>query len=180
MPLKSLFADEMYRKSAAEMDGFYESDGRIYRGTNSATAGINDGLPERTWWCLICAKRWPVVLVSSLCSVLAIGAAGVFCALLYPILRELRAERVKAEDGTEVRILGFWSILVLSVSAGCICCVFSWTLTYLDSYQSGMAVLKPVAFLRLRDTPAESFHVGYGVAVLNGIMATITVIWSLS
>lgn len=32
---------------------------------------------------------------------------------------------------------GFWSILVLSVLAGSICAVFSWIITYLDSYQLG-------------------------------------------
>uniref|UniRef100_A0A3P8NWD8 Uncharacterized protein n=1 Tax=Astatotilapia calliptera TaxID=8154 RepID=A0A3P8NWD8_ASTCA len=58
------------------------------------------------------------------------------CALLHPILKELRAERVTGEDGTEEKMLGFWSLLVLSV--GCICCVFSWMLTYLDSFQPGM------------------------------------------
>uniref|UniRef100_A0A3P9ASI3 Uncharacterized protein n=1 Tax=Maylandia zebra TaxID=106582 RepID=A0A3P9ASI3_9CICH len=44
------------------------------------------------------------------------------CALIYPILKELRAERVTGEDGTEEKILGFWSLLVLSVLVGCICC----------------------------------------------------------
>uniref|UniRef100_A0A3P9DHV6 Uncharacterized protein n=1 Tax=Maylandia zebra TaxID=106582 RepID=A0A3P9DHV6_9CICH len=60
------------------------------------------------------------------------------CALIYPILKELRAERVTGEDGTEEKMLGFWSLLVLSVLVGCICCVFSWMLTYLDSFQPGM------------------------------------------
>lgn len=32
---------------------------------------------------------------------------------------------------------GFWSILVLSVLAGIVCCASSWTLTYLDLYQPG-------------------------------------------
>uniref|UniRef100_A0A3P9DIG7 Uncharacterized protein n=1 Tax=Maylandia zebra TaxID=106582 RepID=A0A3P9DIG7_9CICH len=60
------------------------------------------------------------------------------CALIYPILKELRAERVTGEDGTEEKMLGFWSLLVLSVLVGCICCVFSWMFTYLDSFQPGM------------------------------------------
>uniref|UniRef100_A0A3P9D188 Uncharacterized protein n=1 Tax=Maylandia zebra TaxID=106582 RepID=A0A3P9D188_9CICH len=66
------------------------------------------------------------------------SAAWFLCALIYPILKELRAERVTGEDGTEEKILGFWSLLVLSVLVGCICCVFSWMLTYLDSFQPGM------------------------------------------
>uniref|UniRef100_A0A3P8RAQ9 Uncharacterized protein n=1 Tax=Astatotilapia calliptera TaxID=8154 RepID=A0A3P8RAQ9_ASTCA len=63
---------------------------------------------------------------------------GFLCALIYPILKELQAERVTGEDGTEEKMLGFWSLLVLSVLVGCICCVFSWMLTYLDSFQPGM------------------------------------------
>lgn len=37
---------------------------------------------------------------------------------------------------------GFWSILVLSVSIGGICCVFSWTLTCIDSREgsAGLAL----------------------------------------
>uniref|UniRef100_A0A3P9BJ90 Uncharacterized protein n=1 Tax=Maylandia zebra TaxID=106582 RepID=A0A3P9BJ90_9CICH len=41
-------------------------------------------------------------------------AAWFLCALIYPILKELRAERVTGEDGTEEKMLGFWSLLVLS------------------------------------------------------------------
>ena len=36
---------------------------------------------------------------------------------------------------------GFWSILVLSVIAGCICCAFSLSITYMDSYTPGMVFL---------------------------------------
>uniref|UniRef100_A0A3P9DTD8 Uncharacterized protein n=1 Tax=Maylandia zebra TaxID=106582 RepID=A0A3P9DTD8_9CICH len=76
------------------------------------------------------------------------SAAWFLCALIYPILKELRAERVTGEDGTEEKMLGFWSLLVLSV--GCICCVFSWMLTYLDSFQPGMdfPILRTVAHVR--------------------------------
>ncbi|CAJ1087143.1 ADP-ribosylation factor-like protein 6-interacting protein 6 isoform X1 [Xyrichtys novacula] len=126
-------------------------------------------------------KQWSFTVLSVLGSAVAVAAVGCFCALIYPILRELRAERVKGEDGTEQRMLGFWSILVLSLLAGCICCVFSWTLTYMDSQQpnreSPTHLQTPADF---RETPAHGFHMSYGVAVLNGIMAMLTVIWSLT
>ncbi|KAM9334052.1 ADP-ribosylation factor-like protein 6-interacting protein 6 [Symphorus nematophorus] len=125
------------------------------------------------------ARRWSVVVLSVLGSAVAVTAAGCFCALIYPILRELRAERVRGQDGTEQRMLGFWSVLVLSVLAGCLCCVFSWTLTYLNSQKPGP--LSPALTLtHLRDVSAHGFHLGYGVAVLNGVMALLTVVWSLT
>ncbi|XP_070786842.1 ADP-ribosylation factor-like protein 6-interacting protein 6 [Enoplosus armatus] len=120
-------------------------------------------------------KPWPVVVLSVMGSAVAVAAVGCFCSFVYPILKELRAERVRGEDGTEQRMLGFWSILVLSVLVGCICCVFSWTLTYLDSYEPGMAFPTPLTL-----APIRGFHMGYGVAVLNGVMAMLTVIWSLT
>ncbi|CAK6976538.1 Hypothetical predicted protein [Scomber scombrus] len=123
---------------------------------------------------------WPGVALSVLASSAAVAAVGGFSALLYPILTELRAERVRGEDGTDERLLGFWSILVLSVLAGCICCIFSWTLTYLDSYQPGMGLPTLLTLSYLRDLSAHGFHMCYGVAVLNGIMAMLTVIWSLT
>ncbi|XP_074520899.1 ADP-ribosylation factor-like protein 6-interacting protein 6 [Halichoeres trimaculatus] len=79
-------------------------------------------------------RQWSVTVLSVFGSAAAVAAVGCFCALVYPILKELRAERVRGEDGTEQRMLGFWSISVLSVLAGCICCIFSWTLTYMDSH----------------------------------------------
>ncbi|XP_023125430.1 ADP-ribosylation factor-like protein 6-interacting protein 6 [Amphiprion ocellaris] len=120
------------------------------------------------------------VLLSVLASAATVAAVGCFCALVYPIIKELRAERVRGEDGTEQRMLGFWSILVLSVLVGCICCVFSWTFSYLDSYQPGMVFSMPQTLAHFRDGSGRGFLMSYGVAVLNGVMAMLTVIWSLS
>ncbi|CAL8289470.1 unnamed protein product [Lota lota] len=120
-------------------------------------------------------RRWPLVLLSTVCSAFVVLAAGVICALLYTILKELRGERVRANDGTEVSMLGFWSILVLSAIAGCICCAFSLTLTYLDSYTPGMVFLP-----HFRPAPRRSFHVGYAVALVNGFMASLAAVWTLS
>ncbi|XP_056444505.1 ADP-ribosylation factor-like protein 6-interacting protein 6 [Gadus chalcogrammus] len=117
-------------------------------------------------------RRWPLVLLSSVCSAVVVFAAGVICALLYTILRELRAERVTVDDGTEVSMLGFWSILVLSAIAGCICCVFSLSLTYMDSYTPSKS--------NFRRSTGRSFHVGYAVALLNGFMASLAAGWTLS
>lgn len=123
---------------------------------------------------------WSVVVLSVLGSAVAVAAVSCVCALIYPILKELRAETVRGEDGTEHRMLGVWSILVLSVLVGCICCVVSWTLTYLDSYQPGSVLGTQLTLAHLRGVSGHGLHLGYGVAVLNGVMAMLTVIWSLS
>ncbi|XP_061759674.1 ADP-ribosylation factor-like protein 6-interacting protein 6 [Nerophis ophidion] len=123
-------------------------------------------------------KLWPEVLLSVLVSAAVVAAAGLFCAFLHPILQELQAERVIKEDGTEVRMLGFRSILVLSALAGIMCGFFSWTLAYLNAYKPGMVPL--TGSLLYRDTVDQSLHFDYGVAFLNGAMATLTVIWSLT
>ncbi|XP_034465986.1 ADP-ribosylation factor-like protein 6-interacting protein 6 [Hippoglossus hippoglossus] len=125
-------------------------------------------------------RRWSVVALSVLGSAACVSAVGCLCAFIYPILKELRAGRVRGEDGTEERILGFWSILVLSVVVGCICSVFSWTLTYLDSYQPGTGFLSPLSLAPLRDESGHGFQVGYGAVGLNGIMAMLTVFWILT
>ncbi|KAM4538319.1 ADP-ribosylation factor-like protein 6-interacting protein 6 [Fundulus diaphanus] len=119
---------------------------------------------------------WLGVTVSVVGSAAAVAAAGSVCALIYPVLRELRAERQTGGNGTEERILGFWSILVISAIAGCISCIFSWILTYLDSHQFPSLPSLP----DFRDASRHGFNMSYGLAVLNGIMAMLTVIWSLS
>ncbi|XP_023282684.1 ADP-ribosylation factor-like protein 6-interacting protein 6 [Seriola lalandi dorsalis] len=125
-------------------------------------------------------RLWSVVGLSVFGSAVSVALVGCFCALIYPILKELRAVRLIGEDGSEEKILGFWSILVLSLLAGCICCVSSWTLTYLDSYQPGMAFPTLLDLTNFSDASGCAFHMGYGVVVLNGVMAMLTVIWSLT
>ncbi|XP_051283281.1 ADP-ribosylation factor-like protein 6-interacting protein 6 [Dicentrarchus labrax] len=167
-------------RSATDTDVWRESFGRSYSPedmehteSHSVSGEGHGARAGRTFTARRGPKLWSVVVMSVLSSAVAVAAVGCLCALIYPILKELRAERVRGQDGTEERMLGFWSILVLSVLAGCICCVFSWTLTYLDSQQTGIPTLTLTHF-------RDGFHMGYGVAVLNGIMAVLTVIWSLT
>ncbi|XP_044044339.1 ADP-ribosylation factor-like protein 6-interacting protein 6 isoform X1 [Siniperca chuatsi] len=181
-------------RAATDMDVIRESFGRSYSSedmehaeSHSWRPGVTvisregpGGSARRPFTNQNGPKPWSVVVLSVMGSAVAVAAVGCFCALIYPILKELRAERVRGEDGTEERMLGFWSILVLSVLVGCICCVFSWTLTYLDSYQPGMVFPTPLTLAHFRDVSGHGFHMSYGVAVLNGIMAILTVIWSLT
>ncbi|MEQ2275135.1 hypothetical protein XENORESO_021217 [Xenotaenia resolanae] len=102
---------------------------------------------------------WLTVILSALGSAAAVAAVGSFCAIIYPILRELRAERLPGENGSEKRMLGFWSILVISVLAGCISWIFSWVLTYLDSYQHGMAFPSLLSLPDFRKLQVDVLHV---------------------
>ncbi|XP_068612582.1 ADP-ribosylation factor-like protein 6-interacting protein 6 [Brachionichthys hirsutus] len=118
--------------------------------------------------------RWGLSALSVVGSAVVVAAVGCLCALLYPILQELRTDRVRGQDGTEQRILGFWSVSVLSVTAGCVCSVVSWTLNHLDGHRAGSVL--PLA--NVRDEAA--FDLGSGLALLNGLAAALTVVWSLS
>ncbi|XP_075333576.1 ADP-ribosylation factor-like protein 6-interacting protein 6 isoform X3 [Odontesthes bonariensis] len=51
-------------------------------------------------------KPWLTVIFSVLGSAVAVAAVGSLCALVYPVLKELRAERVTGENGIEERMLG--------------------------------------------------------------------------
>ncbi|XP_043930844.1 ADP-ribosylation factor-like protein 6-interacting protein 6 isoform X3 [Protopterus annectens] len=95
-------------------------------------------------------------------------------------LTDLRSEKEKNEEGIEVGVLGFWTLLVLAAVAGMSCCMFSWTVTYFDSFEPGMFPPTPLSPARFRKMTGHSFHIGYTMAILNGIMAALTVMWSLS
>uniref|UniRef100_A0A672LUB2 ADP-ribosylation factor-like protein 6-interacting protein 6 n=1 Tax=Sinocyclocheilus grahami TaxID=75366 RepID=A0A672LUB2_SINGR len=148
---------------------------------------------------------WPARIVSVLCSVVIVSFIAVLISFLYIVLKDLRAERITTEDGSEVRLLGrsklhlvyfnvvaaycktqdffpagFWSILVLSSLAGVLCCSFSWTLTYFDSFEPGMFPPTPLSSARLKRMTGHSFHMGYSMAILNGIVAALTLIWYLT
>uniref|UniRef100_A0A8D3ABN4 Uncharacterized protein n=1 Tax=Scophthalmus maximus TaxID=52904 RepID=A0A8D3ABN4_SCOMX len=121
--------------------------------------------------------RWSAVALSALGSAVTVAAVGCLCAFIYPILTGNRARACVCVCVCVCVCAGFWSVLLLSLSAGCICCAFSWTLTYLDSYQPGTLV---PTLAHLRYVSGHGFLMDYGVVVLNGIMAMLTVIWSLT
>ncbi|XP_073708212.1 ADP-ribosylation factor-like protein 6-interacting protein 6 [Garra rufa] len=123
---------------------------------------------------------WPARIFSVLCSVVIVSFIAVLVSFLYIVLKDLRVERITTEDGSEVRLLGFWSILVLSSVAGVLCCSFSWTLTYFDSFEPGMFPPTPLSSARLKRMTGHSFHMGYSMAILNGIVAALTLIWYLT
>ncbi|KAF7248246.1 ADP-ribosylation factor-like protein 6-interacting protein 6 [Varanus komodoensis] len=92
---------------------------------------------------------------------------------------DLRYVKVKTEDSTEMSILGFWSLLVLALMAGLSCCSFSWTVTYFDSFEPGMFPPTPLSPARFKRMTGHSFHMGYSMAILNGIVAALTIVWCL-
>ncbi|XP_033900029.3 ADP-ribosylation factor-like protein 6-interacting protein 6 isoform X1 [Acipenser ruthenus] len=125
------------------------------------------------------SKKWSARLFPMLCCIVILSVVAFLLAFVYVFLKDLRSEKEKNEDGTEINILGFWSLLVLSLSAGLTCCSFSWTLTYFDSFEPGMFPPTPLSPARFRKLTGHSFHIGYSMAILNGIMAALTVIWCL-
>uniref|UniRef100_A0A4W4GZ94 ADP-ribosylation factor-like 6 interacting protein 6 n=1 Tax=Electrophorus electricus TaxID=8005 RepID=A0A4W4GZ94_ELEEL len=131
--------------------------------------------PRRVW----SGGHWPARILSVLCCLVIFLFIGVLASFLYIILKDLRAERTTTPDGTEVRLLGFWSMFILSSLAGLLCCSFSWTLTYFDSFEPGMFPPTPLSPARLRQVTGHSFHMGYSMAILNGIVTALTVIWCL-
>ncbi|XP_014006385.1 ADP-ribosylation factor-like protein 6-interacting protein 6 [Salmo salar] len=134
--------------------------------------------PDQSFWDN--RRLWTARIFSMFCCAMVVSVVAVFCAFVYLILKEMRNERVIGEDGSEVRLLGFWSVLVMSVLAGFCCCSFTWTITYFDSFEPGTFPPTPLSPAHLRQVTGHSFHMGYSVAVLNGIVAAITIIWSLT
>lgn len=131
--------------------------------------------PVQRYW----RSHWPARICSVLCCLVVVSFIAILSSFLYIILKDLRAERVPTEDGTDVRLLGFWSMLVLSSLAGVLCCSFSWTLTYFDSFEPGMFPPTPLSPARYRQMTGHSFHMGYSMAILNGIVAGLTFFWCL-
>jgi hypothetical protein len=113
------------------------------------------------------ARRWPVQLLSILCSLLFAALLAFLLAIAYLVVKELNAENWKNEEDVDTGLLG-------SLTAGFSCCSFSWTVTYFDSFEPGM--FPPAGFKKLT---GHSFHVGYSMAVLNGPVAALTVPWCL-
>ncbi|XP_027276231.1 ADP-ribosylation factor-like protein 6-interacting protein 6 isoform X3 [Cricetulus griseus] len=124
-------------------------------------------------------RRWSVQVLSILCSLLFAGLLAFLLAIAYLIVKELHAENLKNEEDADTGLLGFWSLLTLSLTAGFSCCSFSWTVTYFDSFEPGMFPPTPLSPARFKKLTGHSFHMGYSMAILNGIVAALTVAWCL-
>ncbi|XP_066202423.1 ADP-ribosylation factor-like protein 6-interacting protein 6 isoform X3 [Saccopteryx leptura] len=125
------------------------------------------------------ARRWPVQVLSILCSLLFAVLLAFLLAIAYLIVKELHAENLKNESDVDTGILGFWTLLIISLTAGFSCCSFSWTVTYFDSFEPGMFPPTPLSPARFKKLTGHSFHMGYSMAILNGIVAALTVAWCL-
>lgn len=125
------------------------------------------------------ARRWPVQVLSILCSLLFAILLAFLLAITYLIVKELHAENLKNEDDVHTGLLGFWTLLIISLTAGFSCCSFSWTVTYFDSFEPGMFPPTPLSPARFKKLTGHSFHMGYSMAILNGIVAALTVAWCL-
>ncbi|XP_063074026.1 ADP-ribosylation factor-like protein 6-interacting protein 6 [Engraulis encrasicolus] len=155
-------------------------------GTNFQTASFHEtshqGVPINTkpggQQNQCCEQHWTARILAILLCVIVASAIALVFAFVYIILKELKTEKIMKEDGTEVKLLGFWSMLIISSLAGVACCSFSWTMTYFDSYDP--AIRSPPSATGLRRLTGHSFHMGYSVAILNGIVAAFTVIWCLT
>ncbi|KAM5151567.1 ADP-ribosylation factor-like protein 6-interacting protein 6 [Mantella aurantiaca] len=123
-------------------------------------------------------KRWPSRLFSMFCCLVVVTILAVLLVLLYMVLQDMRYGK-ESEEEVKTSMLGFWSLLVLSLVGGLSCCSFSWTVTYFDSFEPGMFPPTPLSPARFRKMTGHSFHVGYTMAILNGIVAALTVLWCL-
>ncbi|XP_029790435.1 ADP-ribosylation factor-like protein 6-interacting protein 6 isoform X2 [Suricata suricatta] len=95
------------------------------------------------------ARRWPVQVLSIICSLLFAILLAFLLAITYLIVKELHAENLKTED-VDTGLLGFWTPLIISLSAGFACCSFSWTVTYFDSFEPGMFPPTPLSPARFK------------------------------
>ncbi|XP_036600581.1 ADP-ribosylation factor-like protein 6-interacting protein 6 isoform X2 [Trichosurus vulpecula] len=124
-------------------------------------------------------RRWPVQILSVVCSLLFAALLAFLLAIVYMVVKELHAENLKTEDGVETGLLGFWTLFVISLTAGFSCCSFSWTVTYFDSFEPGMFPPTPLSPAKFKRLTGHSFHMGYSMAILNGVVAALTVAWCL-
>ncbi|KAG8432327.1 hypothetical protein GDO86_016826 [Hymenochirus boettgeri] len=125
------------------------------------------------------SKRWPARIFSMLCCLVIVCILSVLLTFLYLIVQEMQTGKEINDEGVKISLLGFWSIFALSLIAGLSCCSFSWTVTYFDSFEPGMFPPTPLSPARFRKMTGHSFHMGYTMAILNGIVAALTVLWCL-
>ncbi|XP_042804723.1 ADP-ribosylation factor-like protein 6-interacting protein 6 isoform X1 [Panthera leo] len=126
------------------------------------------------------ARRWPVQILSILCSLLFAILLAFLLAIAYLIVKELHAENLKTED-VDTGLLGFWTLLIISLSAGFSCCSFSWTVTYFDSFEPGMFPPTPLSPARFKTSQVSHRrgNLRAGVVFLSGEKKIMETDWTL-
>ncbi|XP_031438494.1 ADP-ribosylation factor-like protein 6-interacting protein 6 isoform X2 [Clupea harengus] len=140
--------------SRQELDGTDFQRASLHETTSQQSISMSTKSPlQQTYWSD--SKKWSARILSILLCVIVASVIALFFACIYLVLKELKSEKIIKEDGAEVKLLGFWSLLILSSLAGISCCSFSWTLTYFDSYDPGMFPPTPLSSSRLRRIQAS-------------------------
>ncbi|XP_012664423.1 ADP-ribosylation factor-like protein 6-interacting protein 6 [Otolemur garnettii] len=145
-------------------------------------------------------RRWPVQVLSILCSLLFVILLAFLLAIAYLVIKELHAENLKNEDDVDTGLLGMDLITFggldcgpqdesaakqdrqrwqwqkhpagqINVLGGLPSLPFPLT----DHLQE----ISSTSFLFLLKLTGHSFHMGYSMAILNGIVAALTVAWCL-
>ncbi|XP_045335821.1 ADP-ribosylation factor-like protein 6-interacting protein 6 isoform X3 [Leopardus geoffroyi] len=109
------------------------------------------------------ARRWPVQILSILCSLLFAILLAFLLAIAYLIVK------------------GFWTLLIISLSAGFSCCSFSWTVTYFDSFEPGMFPPTPLSPARFKTSQVSHRrgNLWAGVVFLSGEKKIMETDWTL-
>ncbi|XP_042804725.1 ADP-ribosylation factor-like protein 6-interacting protein 6 isoform X3 [Panthera leo] len=109
------------------------------------------------------ARRWPVQILSILCSLLFAILLAFLLAIAYLIVK------------------GFWTLLIISLSAGFSCCSFSWTVTYFDSFEPGMFPPTPLSPARFKTSQVSHRrgNLRAGVVFLSGEKKIMETDWTL-
>ncbi|KAM3852846.1 ADP-ribosylation factor-like protein 6-interacting protein 6 [Vipera latastei] len=123
-------------------------------------------------------SKWPSRACSVLCCLAVVALLALLIAIACLALRDPGHEKEKMAS-LETSILGFWSLLILAMMTGLSCCSFSWTVIYFDSFEPGMFPPTPLSPARFKRLTGHSFHMGYSMAILNGIVAAFTIAWYL-
>ncbi|XP_070587633.1 ADP-ribosylation factor-like protein 6-interacting protein 6 isoform X2 [Erythrolamprus reginae] len=115
-------------------------------------------------------SKWPSRTCSVVCCLAMVAALALLIAVACLALRDPGHEKEKM-DSTETSIL--------AMMTGLSCCSFSWTVIYFDSFEPGMFPPTPLSPARFKRLTGHSFHMGYSMAILNGIVAAFTIAWYL-
>ncbi|KAG8125053.1 hypothetical protein E2320_020337 [Naja naja] len=68
------------------------------------------------------------------------------------------------------------ALLALLIAIACL----ALRVIYFDSFEPGMFPPTPLSPARFKRLTGHSFHMGYSMAILNGIVAAFTIAWRLT
>lgn len=94
------------------------------------------------------------------------------------VIDEADVEQKQETNWLHHLFIGFdLRVLIWALASGLAVGIFTWMIIYMDSVEPGINPPTPISPSKLREVSGHNFHMGYVMAIINGVVFFVIGIW---